>query len=210
FDHFRGNLAGSHDPDTRWYRRALLTAEWAAQRAGVPHQDLAAASVFSTQSATYLLEQIRPQVLAGAAPTRIDFNIGPDGSRAVFDASTVRSMTFNRQTRTTGALSPVAVDLSGFALSPGSLGTVAFGSFQSADLMVHPGEYIPEAATRSGVPAVQSISTLYFNVTLPAGPMPPGGWPVVIFGHGSGRDKHWAFLSGAVLASRGLAVIGIN
>jgi hypothetical protein len=62
FRRYRSDLAGASDPELRWYRRALLTAEWAARRAATVNQETAAVSLFSTQSATYLLEKVRARV----------------------------------------------------------------------------------------------------------------------------------------------------
>ena len=73
------------------------------------------------------------------------------------------------------------------------------------------GRYIPLAGTRLDTPQVQGTSEIFFNLVLPAGPTPSGGWPVAIFGHGGGGDKQTGlFLTGAKLAAHGIATIGIN
>ena len=53
-------------------------------------------------------------------------------------------------------------------------------------------KFIPPIGTRTGVPAVQGTNQLHFNLFLPAGPAPAGGWPVAIFGHGFTDNKHGA------------------
>ena len=210
FERFRFDLAATHDPERRWYRRALLRAEWAARRAAVLNHDIAVVSLFSTQSATYLLEKVRDQVLSDAGPATADFHVGEGGSRAVFPFGSIASITFNRQISVSGPLSPAPVNMLGINLIPGAIGRIAFGRFIAPDFMVHPGEYIPEIATRTGIAAVQGTNTLYFNVTLPAGPRPPGGWPVAIYGHGSEREKNGLFDTASTMAARGIAVIGFS
>lgn len=50
-----------------------------------------------------------------------------------------------------------------------------------------------------GVPTPASTATLRFALMLPEGTPPPGGWPVVIYAHGTGGDYHSAIpLSGAI------------
>ena len=49
---------------------------------------------------------------------------------------------------------------------------------------------IPAVGTRTGTPAVQGTNRLDFNLFLPAGAAPAGGWPVAIFGHGFGDNKN--------------------
>ena len=74
-----------------------------------------------------------------------------------------------------------------------------------------PLKFIPPVATRTGVPAVQSTNTLQFTLILPATPAPPGGYPVVIFGHGFTDSKQGAPIAVAgTLAANGLASIAIN
>jgi len=67
--------------------------------------------------------------------------------------------------------------------------------------------------TRTGVPAVQGVNEIYFNLFLPSGAMPPGGWPIAIYGHGVTLSKD-GFLSlnhvAASMAAQGIATIGIN
>jgi hypothetical protein len=75
-----------------------------------------------------------------------------------------------------------------------------------------PGTFILPFGTRSGSPqAVDQRNEVYFNVFLPPGAAPPGGWPVVIFGHGSGNSKNaLPFNVAASMAFHGLATIAIN
>ncbi|MCG8424660.1 MAG: hypothetical protein MJE77_42765 [Proteobacteria bacterium] len=67
-----------------------------------------------------------------------------------------------------------------------------------------------DAAT--GKPIVQRIEDLRFSFTVPEGPIPPAGWPVVLYSHGTGGDYHSFQRSGvaARLAEQGLAVMSTD
>ena len=69
--------------------------------------DVAVASIFTTQSATSLLEQVRRQIKA-STPRPADFVLGAGGERTVFPLRGVTSILFSRQTGTapTFAVSP--------------------------------------------------------------------------------------------------------
>jgi dienelactone hydrolase len=100
--------------------------------------------------------------------------------------------------------------LAALDVAPGAVGAIAFGSFKSPNWETSE-QFIPPIPTRSGVPAVQGENTLYFTLILPAGPMPAGGWPVVIFGHGFTDSKQGApLVVASTFASHGLATIAIN
>lgn len=166
-------------------------------------------STFTTQSGTALMEKIRRQ-LDAAAPSPASFDLGPGGTSSVFPFSNVTSVIFNRQLHTTGPLSPTAVPTVGLNVFPGSVGELAFGSYQSPDYETAAGE-IPQVGTRRGVPAVQSTNTIYFNLIVPSGAEPAGGWPVAIFGHGFGDNKNSSpFVVASSLAHAGIATIAIN
>jgi hypothetical protein len=194
------------------YKQALLDAIHAARRVGVREQDIAVASVFTTQSATAVLEKMRDQIHAAtAAPA--DFLLGPQGERTVFSLNGVTGIRFDQQTR----VDPpgfMQVDLNVSLLRntfPGAVGSLAFGKYVSPDYQVHPGEYIPPVGTRTGMPAVHGVNEIYFNLFLPSGPMPPGGWPVAIFGHPNGAYKEdpSLFVAGS-MAAHGIATVAIN
>ena len=210
FRRYRHDLAVSDDPDARWYRRALLTAEWAARRSGIDREDIVAISLFTTLSVTYIERQIHDQIFSSAAPGA-DFNIAPGGARAVYPLAGISSVTWNRQLTSGPTLSPVALNLTPVRFVPGAIGTVALGRFVSPDYMAHPGEYIPEVRSRTGAIIPLGSNVVYFNLYLPSGPMPPNGWPVAIEGHGRGQHKNFNVDSStSILPSHGIAVIAIN
>ena len=172
---------------------------------GKPQGQIAVASIFTTQSATALLEQVRRQIKA-STPAPANFVIGDGGVRTVFPLTDVTSVRFSMQTNTapTFVLQP---DLTPFLAGVGS---IAFGTFDAPDYETA-SKVIPAVGTRTGVAAVQGTNRLYFNLFLPPGTAPAGGWPVAIYGHGFTDNKNQTpFLVAGSMARRGIATIAIN
>jgi len=194
------------------YKQALLDAIHAARRVGVREEDIAVASVFTTQSATAVLEKMRDQIHA-ATPEPADFLLGPQRERTVFTLNGVTGIRFDQQTRVDPPVfTPVNLNVSLLRNTfPGAVGTLAFGKYASPDYQVHPGQYIPPVGTRTGTPVVQGVNEIYFNLFLPSGQMPAGGWPVAIFGHPNGAYKEdpSLFVAGS-MAAHGIATLAIN
>ena len=213
FQRFRHdlNFGQTNDRDVKDYRKALLNAIAIARATGVQEADIVAASVFTTQSSTATLEKIRDQIKV-STPMAADFNLGFDGSRTMFPLESVTGITFNQQTgMAPPTASPTPLNLSLLRIIPGAIGHVAFGKYLSPEYMVHPGDYIPPVGTRSGVPLVQRMNEVYFNLFLPSGTPPAAGWPVAIFGHGSAANKNNQPLEvAATMASHGIATIAIS
>jgi len=208
FQHFRHEL-NFGDQALKDYRGALLEALAAARRAGIRSKDIVVASVFTTQSATAILEKIREQV-KGSTPAPADFLLGPAGTRTVFPLTLVTGVTFNAQLTTGPALTPIPVPVSALGIVPGAVGTIAFGRYRSPDYETAQ-RFIPPTGTHLGIPAVQGTNEIFFNLVLPAGPKPPRGWPVAIFGHGFTDNKNNSpFIVAATLAAHGIATIAIN
>ena len=93
---------------------------------------------------------------------------------------------------------------------PGAIGTVAYGSFSSPNYE-NSSQVIPAVGSAFGVPAVQGTNTLYFNLWLPSGTEPAGGWPVAIVGHGFTDSKQgFPITTASTLAKNGIATIAIN
>ena len=170
--------------------------------------DVAVATVFTTQSVTPLLEQVRVQIKA-STPATADFVLGAGGVRTVFPLASISSIAFSRQTTTAPAFQVTPTGTPFLSLYPGSVGTVAFGSYDSPDYET-PSKVIPPSGTHTG-PIPHGTNRLYFNVFLPAGTAPAHGWPVAIFGHGFGDNKNSSpFIVASSLARRGIATIAIN
>jgi hypothetical protein len=205
FRHFRQTVHGA-------YRQELLDAVRAAGRLGVRERDIVTAGVFTTESATAIVEKIRDQIHA-ATPAAADFNLGANGERTVFARDDVTGITFHAQTMADPpgfTDSQLDANLAGLDVIPGAVSEIAFGKYLSPDYEVHPGEYIPPVGTRTGAPAVQGYNDIYFDLFLPSGQMPEGGWPVAIFGHGNNDIKDDSFLIAATLAEHGVATVAIN
>jgi hypothetical protein len=213
FARFRHGLHMGHsqDPAVQAYRHALLQGLTAARVAGVHPADIVVASVFTTQSITAVLEQIRDQ-LHTAPPAPAEFRLGPDGSRTVFALSQVSDLLFTAHTGTAPTFTPMplAFLLAVLQSRPGVVGQLAFGTYVSPDYETA-AKVIPPVGTRTGVPAVQGQQEIYFNLILPAGTPPPQGWPVAVFGQGSQQTKQTdMFFIAVELAAHGIATIGIN
>ncbi len=200
------------------YRRALHKALVAVRKVGVRRRDIAAASVFTTQSITSFLEKARDQIKA-ATPEPAEFDLGFDGSRTVFPLEDLTHITITRQVGTDAFevfLSIYRKDLESLLITPQAVSAIAFGSYQSSDYRTIICETdppcIPRIATRTGIPQVFATNEVFFNLFLPAGNPPDNGWPVAIFGHGSGPGKDPDVFSSvaAILADSHIATIAIN
>ncbi|HEU5155319.1 MAG TPA: Ig-like domain-containing protein, partial [Gemmatimonadales bacterium] len=191
------------------YRKALLDALAAARRGGIRSKDIVVASVFTTQSATAILEKIRDQIKA-TTPAHADFLLGQSGTRTVFPLAMVTGVTFNAQLTIGPTLTPIPAPVAALGIIPGAVGTIAFGKYRSPDYETAQ-RFIPPIGTHSGLPAVQATNEIFFNLVLPAGPKPPNGWPVAIFGHGFTDNKNNSpFVVAATMAAHGIATIAIN
>jgi hypothetical protein len=212
FVHGDGEVDGKNaDRLLKRYQQALKGAldEDVLEPLGVSRRNIAAASFFTTESATATLRSIRDQIKAAVSPA-VNFNLGSGGEKTVFPLNTISSFTWNEQTKTVGALVPNNLTiLIRLMQQAKSVGTLAFGKFtgkhwQTADV------FIPQVPTRHSVPS-QGTEEIFFNLFIPAGPRPSNGWPVAIFGHGFTDSKQGApFLVASTLAANGIASIAIN
>jgi pimeloyl-ACP methyl ester carboxylesterase len=206
------NFGQTDDSGLKNYRKSLLDALEAARAGGFQEREIVSASVFTTLSATASLEKIRDQIKS-TTPAPADFNLGSGATRTVFPLDDVTSITFRQQIGDNPASfsAPASLSLSLLRLIPGAIGQVAFGKYLAPEYLVHPGEYIPDVGTRSGTPVVQGTSEVYFNLFLPSGTPPAGGWPVAIFGVGSANNKNNQPLEvAATMAAHGIATVSIN
>jgi Bacterial Ig-like domain len=200
------NFGQTNDPATKAYRKALLDALPMALAGGVDPDEIADASLFTTQSITSISRKIRAQIQA-STPAPATFALGPGGSRTVFPAAT--PIVWNRQVGTS-TFSPTSLPTAALFLFPGSVSTVAFGSYASPDYETA-AKVIPPYGTATGTPVVQSTNQIQFTLFVPSGPQPAGGWPTVIFGHGFTDSKNGApWVVASSLAHAGLATIAIN
>jgi hypothetical protein len=198
------NYGQTKDPAVKAYRKALLKALPLAKAGGADPSDVAAASLFTTQSITPISQKIRSQLQGGDA----NFVLGTGGQRTVFPFSSVASVTWQRQVRT----APPNQFTTGGLFLPllAGVGTIAFGSYSSPDYETA-AKIIPAVGTATGTPVPQGTNTVQFSLFLPAGARPAGGWPVAILGHGFTDWKNGAppVVAGR-LALNGIASIAIN
>jgi hypothetical protein len=196
-----------------YYRRALQDADRAVARFRGPqdHFVVAVMSVFTTQSFSHIVERLHEAIRRAPAPS-LDFAVGPDHARAVFDAAQLQAITNHSQTQTAANAPPTdqPMNLTAMRVVPDAVGTVAFGTFRTLDFTVRPSSHIPPIPTRTGKLEPTGTLDVAFNIWLPAGTPPPNGWPVVIYGHGSNGSKNAPFVHASVLTSHHLAVIAIN
>jgi len=193
------NFGQTRDARIKAYRKAVLDA---IEASGVDPDSVVAASVFTTQSATAVLEKIR-DAIKGMTP-------GAATILADFPRANVAAIQWRRQTFSNGSTTSSFLPVPALDVFPGAVGRIVFGTFDSPNWET-PGRVIPAIGTRTGVPAVQSTNTLYFNLFVPSGTPPAGGWPVAIFGHGFTDSKQGAPLAVAsTLAHHGIATIAIN
>jgi Bacterial Ig-like domain len=197
------NDGETKDPAVKAYRKVLLDALPMAMAGGANPGDIAAASLFTTQSIRAISRKIRAQLPGGDA----NFALGTTGERTVFPLASVSSITWLRQIGTAPTFAPIgSLPL---ALLAG-VGTVGFGTYPSPDYETG-GKIIPQVGTATGVPSVQGTNQVQFSVFLPAGAKPAGGWPVAIFGHGFTDWKNGAppAIAGT-FARNGIATVAIN
>lgn len=193
------------------YKQDLLDAIRTARRAGGSEDDIAVACVFTTQSFSHIIERIRGAVRRAPTP-RLDFGVGPGGARAVFDAARVQSVTNNAHERVGGPLTPQPRPnaVPNMSVIAGAVGTVAFGKLRALDFTTHLSGHIAPIPTRTGRLRPTGSLDVAFDLFLPSGTPPAGGWPVAMFGHGSSSSKDFGFPTSAVLASHGVAVISLD
>jgi len=192
----------------RSYREDLIRAQVRALRAGFRPSEVAGLSVFTTQSTTSFIEKVRRQLDAADAPAA-DFALGAAGEQTVFPLADVASVIFNRQVVVEGDLAPSPVAIQAFNIRPGAVGQIAFGRYSSPEFR-NSDQFIDQIPTRIGRPKATGSNDVFFSMVLPAGPPPPQGWPIALYGHGFGGNKESIPVFSAILASRGIASVGIN
>jgi hypothetical protein len=199
------NFGQTKDADAKAYRKELLEALPLARAGGATPNEIATASLFTTQSIDAISRQIRSQLRAGPA----SFTLGAAGERTAFPLSSVAGIQLSRQTGTT-TFSTAFLPMSALSIFPGSVGAIAFGSYASPNYE-NVARVIPATGTKQGTPVPQSMGEVQFTLFLPAGVTPSGGWPTAIFGHGFGDSKDGApWVVASSLAHAGIATIAIN
>ncbi len=200
------------DNDVKDYGKSLRDGMHSAR---APHHRIAALSLFTTQSATTDLRKIHRQI-KHSHPAPANFMIANGGTaRAAFALADLKGIQFHRQTGTvTTATNPEFTD--SFLPTPaldvvkGSIAGIAFGKFTSPDYQ-NAAKLIPATPTLTGHPHPLGSNELVFELFVPSGDKPAGGWPVAIFGHGFTDSMYGApWTVASVFASKGIATMAIN
>ena len=205
--------------ETYEYRRDLRDAARAHRHW---RDKVVAASLFTTQSVTTDLTNIMRQIKR-SNPTPADFMVGTVAGaagapgvpvRAVFPLAGVTAIQFNRQIGTapnaTTSIATTLLPTPALGIVPGAVGQIAYGKFQSPDYQTA-SKYIPATGTLQGQPQALGSHELTFQLFVPSGVKPVGGWPVAIFGHGFTDSMYGApWTVASVFASQGIATLSIN
>jgi hypothetical protein len=133
--------------------------------------------------------------------------------RTVFPVNTLRAVLVKTQTGTAPTFAPpFSIARSILDEVPGAVGQLVYGKFTSPDYEIADKGVIPPTPTRTGRPKVQGSNRLVFEIFVPAGVRPPGGWPVVIWAHGIQASIYLggAWRAASMLASQGIATIQFN
>jgi hypothetical protein len=205
-----GDIYGvGQDRNTSDYRRELRDAMRAASAGS---EQVVGGSVFTTQSISADLYKIMRQI-KNSTPAPASFIVGNSGGsavRAVFPTNTVTRIDFKRQVGAAPSFATSALPLAALHVSPNAVGQIAYGSFTSPDYQ-NAAKVIPATGTLSGQPQPLGSNQLVFQLFVPNGAKPAGGWPVAVFGHGFTDSMYGApWTVASTLASKGIATIAIN
>lgn len=173
-------------------------------------RNVAAASVFTTQSSTGDLLKVQRRIKA-SNPAPADFMLGNGGSvRTVFPVSGLQGIQFSRQVGTAPTFAAGFLPTPALNIVNGAVGHIAYGRYASPRYQ-NAQQVIAATPTLTGMPQQQGTDQLVFQLFLPASPKPAAGWPVALFGHGFTDSMYGApWTIASVLASQGIATLSIN
>jgi hypothetical protein len=179
-------LVGAKQPDagTQAANTALAEAVGEIQKAGVERAHIVHIAVFTTTDPTEEIMAVRDGVAKTSDP--------PTADAGLWKVGTSNATYVEYQGR--------------YGPSPNyQAGTLPFNQFGDGGQFVF----------ANGLPVVQSVSTLRFSLTVPTAmscPMPPSGYPIVLYAHGTGGDWQ-SYLNdgtGPSLAARCIATMGVD
>jgi hypothetical protein len=159
--------------------------DWLDEPGGDDRGDVVSAAVFTTQRVTQIVPALRKAVFAAPQPVATDITVYVD-------------MTMDPPP-------PPNPDFTTF------VGNYIAPNFQTGDAPYSnapTGQILVEGDTA----VVQRMEPMRFGLTVPTGPVPPTGFPVTIYAHGTGGD-HLSFVedgTAAALAAQGIAVISTD
>jgi hypothetical protein len=158
-------------------------------------------AIFTTASGADFLEKAR---------INLDRTPAAFERRGVFPVLGLRDIAFLHQRATVGDLTEVRLPAPAALLAMAGIGRLAFGSYTSPSYL-SPGGFILPYPTALPLPPAPGFERIHFHAFLPATAKPPGGYPVVITGHGLGDSRFGLPTLAAVnFAAEGFAVVAIN
>ena len=214
----RGSAAASR------HRASFSTLRRALERRGIRADGVVVASTFTTGSISVFLEQARDG-LDRRPPAPALMTAPESGGRAWFPRTRLERLTLRRQIGPAasasvgeGAAAGPDAPPEGFRdeslpldrLPPDAVGGVGIGWYWSPWYLT-PERRIIEAPTLAPHRGASVDRPLPFVVVTPAGPPPPEGWPLAVFGHGYGGEMFSStLLVAGSLARHGIATAAIT
>jgi hypothetical protein len=165
-------------------------------------QAVAGASIFTTLSGTALLESARQLIDLSAPPVVWDANIR---------AAQIRSLAYHAQVRTgDDRFQDIPFPAPPTLLSAFGVSRIVFGRIGSPWLL-NDSLVIPARPTLDPLPADLPVRDVAFHILLPSTPMPPGGYQVLLAGHGLGDSRmEGPTLAASAFLAEGFAVVALN
>ncbi|MBM3736597.1 MAG: hypothetical protein FJW39_12505 [Acidobacteria bacterium] len=188
-------------PDSDYCRK--LSA--ALGRVRVGSRTIVGASVFTTLSVTAFLEEARR--IVQETPT------GFRRTNPALSVANVTSVTYRQHVSGQGETAAFADQA--FPIPPGliqqaGVGSLAFGSFRSPQFIDPATLRIPQTPTAGPVAAPPAAEEIFFHVWMPVTPAPPGGYPVLLAGHGITDSRFGMPTAMALGAGAGFAVVAMT
>lgn len=183
FDELVGDGGDARVAAARAVYQPLL--DWLDEPGGDDRGDVVSAAVFTTQRATQILPALRKGILGTPQPVAADIMVYVDMS-----------------------MDPPPPPNPDFTIF---VGNYTAPNFQTGDVPYRDaptGQIIVDGDTA----VVQRMEPMRFGLTVPTGPVPPNGFPITIYAHGTGGD-HLSFVedgTAAALAAQGIAVISTD
>ena len=167
-----------------------------------PNRRIVGASIFTTLSATAFLEQARNIVLR-TAPRFMR------GTQGIVNIADINAGLLRAEVGPDGQTEDIAFPVSLSILPASGVRRVAVGSFRTPRFLDDRG-LLPDTPTASE-PVMLGEDEVEMTVYLPSTPMPTGGYPVLVAGHGFG-DSRFGFPSALAIGqlSAGYAVVSVN
>jgi hypothetical protein len=168
--------------------------------------DVISASLFTTLSATHWLQQARAQVNSGAISGAGTLY----GPVSTFNLASVQSITWIPETGVSGVNYNQTLPLNVLE----GVERIAFGQYLSPLYLNIDGLQagaITTTPTNLPISAPSKLIPVSFHVFLPKTSVPPGGYPLIIYGHGLGDSQFGApTFAASTWAKKGFATLAIE